>query len=181
MRHLLSVCLLAVPAVAADPPGPVTNSVGIKLVRIAPGEFVMGNGTEPPRSLDQWAKRDSDEAPAHKVKITREFLMSTTEVTNAQYEQFDPEHKKFRGKDGVSQADDEPVTFVTWHQAVAFCEWLSKKESETYRLPTEAEWENACRAGTETPFNTGDTLTAEQANIGQVVKDGKPTTVRGAS
>ena len=167
MRHLHCVCLLAVPAVAADPPGPVTNSVGIKLVRIAPGEFVMGTGTEPPRSLDQWARRDSDEAPAHRVKITREFRMGATEVTNAQYERFDLEHKKLRGKDGVSTADDEPVTFVTWHQAVAFCEWLSKKEGKPYRLPTEAEWEYACRAGTDTPFNTGDTLTAEQANVGQ--------------
>lgn len=167
------MCLVSVPALAAEPP--VTNSIGMKLVRIAPGEFVMGTGTEPPRSADQWAKRDYDEAPAHKVKITREFWMGATEVTNAQYEQFDPAHKKFRGKDGVSKADDEPVTFVTWQQAVAFCEWLSRKEGKLYRLPTEAEWEYACRAGTDTPFNTGDTLTAEQANIG-VTRDNKPQT-----
>ena len=99
--------------------------------------------------------------------------MGATEVTNAQYEQFDPDHKKLRGRDGVSKADDEPVTFVTWQQAVAFCEWLSKKEGKPYRLPTEAEWEYACRAGTATPFHTGDTLTAEQANIG-LTADGKP-------
>jgi formylglycine-generating enzyme required for sulfatase activity len=165
MKPLLSLMAFAVSLLAADPS--VNNSIGIKLVRIGPGEFVMGTGTEPPRSADQWAKRDYDEAPAHKVKITREFRMGATEVTNAQYERFDPAHKKLRGKDGVSKADDEPVTFVTWHQAVAFCEWLSKKEGKPYRLPTEAEWEYACRAGSETPFNTGDTLTAEQANIGQ--------------
>jgi sulfatase modifying factor 1 len=135
----------------------------------------MGTGAEPPRRADQWARRDSDEAPAHEVKITREFWIGATEVTNAQYERFDPEHKKLRGKDGVSKADDEPVTFVTWHRAVAFCEWLSKKEGKPYRLPTEAEWEYACRAGTESPFNTGDTLTADQANIG-LTKDNKPQT-----
>jgi sulfatase modifying factor 1 len=183
MKRTLSVLGFVMPLAvfAADPPGETTNSVGMKLVRIAPGEFTMGAGTEPPKSIDLWSKRDYDESPAHKVRITRAFSLGVTEVTNAQYEQFDPEHKRFRGRDGVSKADDEPVTFVAWPQAVAYCEWLSKKEGKPYRLPTEAEWEYACRAGTETPFNTGDTLTAEQANIGQVVKDGKPTTVRVAS
>src|SRR5262249_25519430 len=94
------------------------------------------------------------------------FLLGVHEVTNAQYEQFDPEHKKLRGKDGVSNRDDEPVTFVTWQQAADFCAWLSKKEGKPYRLPTEAEWEYACRAGTTPPYWTGDTLTAEQANLG---------------
>src|SRR5262245_45623165 len=99
MKHLLSLLAFAVPVLAADPP--VTNSIGIKLVHIPAGEFIMGTGTEPPRSADQCAKRDYDEAPAHKVKITREYWMGATEVTNAQYEQFDPAHKKLRGKDGV--------------------------------------------------------------------------------
>ena len=184
MKPTLSLLALALPfpMFAADPPADVTNSIGMKLVRIAPGEFTMGSGSEAPKSADQWAKRDYDEAPAQTVKISKPFLMGATEVTNAQYEQFDPEHKKLRGRDGVNKADDEPVTFVTWHQAVAFCEWLSKKEGKPYRLPTEAEWEYACRAGTETPFNTGDTLTPEQANIG-LARDGKlqPTTVKVAS
>jgi len=184
MKPTLSLLALALPfpMFAADPPADVTNSIDMKLVRIAPGEFTMGSGSEAPKSTDQWAKRDYDEAPAQTVKISKPFLMGATEVTNAQYEQFDPEHKKLRGRDGVSKADDEPVTFVTWHQAVAFCEWLSKKEGKPYRLPTEAEWEYACRAGTETPFNTGDTLTPEQANIG-LARDGKlqPTTVKVAS
>jgi formylglycine-generating enzyme len=179
MKTTLPLLALAMPlsVLAADPPAEVTNSVGMKLVRIAPGTFTMGAGTEPPKSIDLWSKRDYDESPAHKVRIIQPFYLGATEVTNAQYEQFDPDHKQLRGKDGVSTADDEPVTFVTWHQAVAFCAWLSKKEGKPYRLPTEAEWEYACRAGTETPFNTGDTLTAEQANIGQVLKDGRPTTV----
>jgi sulfatase modifying factor 1 len=175
MTRTLSLLTLVLPAplVAADPPETATNSIGMKLVRIAPGEFVMGAGDAPPASIDLWAKRDYDESPAHKVRITKAFHLGTTEVTNAQYEQFDPDHKKLRGRDGVSKADDEPVTFVTWQQAVAYCDWLSKKEGKPNRLPTEAEWEFTCRAGTTTPFYTGDALTAEQANIG-VTKDGKP-------
>jgi formylglycine-generating enzyme len=175
MRLLLALLAVTVPALAADPPATMTNSIGMSFVRIEPGDFVMGTGDEPPQSANEWAKRDYDEAPAHKVKITRAFDLGVTEVTNAQFEQFDPNHKRFRGKTGVSKTDDEPVTFVTWHQAVAFCDWLSKKEGKQYRLPTEAEWEYACRAGTSTPFATGDTFTAEQANIG-LTKDGKPQT-----
>ncbi|HUU93868.1 MAG TPA: SUMF1/EgtB/PvdO family nonheme iron enzyme [Phycisphaerae bacterium] len=130
---------------------PAVNSVGMKLVRIEPGSFTMGGG----------AGGDFDERPAHKVTIRRAFLMGATEVTNAQYEQFDPEHKKRRGKLGFSKADDEAVVFVSWHEATAFCEWLSKKEGKPCRLPTEAEWEYACRAGTTTAFSTGDSLPPE--------------------
>ncbi|HEX3148412.1 MAG TPA: SUMF1/EgtB/PvdO family nonheme iron enzyme [Gemmataceae bacterium] len=174
MKPLLALLLSTVPIIAADPVT-VTNSLGMKLVRIPPGEFIMGNGTEPPKTADEWNKRDYDEVPAHKVKITKEFYLGTTEVTNAQFEQFDAEHKKLRGKGDVSKTDDEPVTYVTWQQVNEFCAWLSKKESKPYRLPTEAEWEYACRAGTTTRFNTGDTLTAEQANVG-LKKDGKTQT-----
>lgn len=180
MKTPLSLLLFVSPIFAADEP--ITNSIGMKLVRITPGEFMMGSGAELPKTTDEWAKRDYDEAPAHKVKITKAFYLGVTEVTNAQYEQFDSEHKQLRGRDGVSKTDDEPVTFVTWQEAAAFCNWLSKKEGKTYRLPTEAEWEYACRAGTNTAFNCGDTLTAEQANIG-LTNDGKPqaTTMKVAS
>src|SRR5437764_15425648 len=67
-----------------------TNSVGMKLVRIEPGEFLMGSGAQPPKSRLEWQQRDSDEAPAHKVKISRAFFLGAHEVTNAQCEQFDP-------------------------------------------------------------------------------------------
>src|SRR5262245_47100251 len=67
-----------------------TNPLGMKLVRIDAGEFVMGSGAEPPRTRDEWNARDWDEAPAHAVKISRAFFMGVTEVTNAQYERFDP-------------------------------------------------------------------------------------------
>jgi formylglycine-generating enzyme len=91
-----------------------TNSVGTVPCRIEPGEFVMGQGEAPPKSREEWNLRDSDEAPAHRVKMTKVFFLGATEVANSQFEQFDPEHKKYRGLQGVSRADDEPVTYVTW-------------------------------------------------------------------
>lgn len=71
--------------------------------------------------------------------------MGKTEVTNAQFELFRPEHRALRGKDGISTGDDEAVVNVTYQDAVDFCNWLSEKEGKPYRLPTEAEWEYACR------------------------------------
>lgn len=123
------------------------NGLGMRLVRVEPGSFLMGQ-----------ADGDYDERPVHLVHLSRPFFMGATEVTNAQYELFDPEHRTYRGKHGLSIHDDEPVTFVSWHEAVRFCAWLSEQEGKLYRLPTEAEWEYACRAGTYTAFNTGDTL-----------------------
>ena len=127
------------------------NSIGMKFVRIESGSFMMG----------QKDGGDWDERPEHRVTITRPFWMAVTEITNAQYEQFDPEHRKLRGKLGLSKLDDEAVVFVSWHEAVEFCEWLSKKESKSYRLPTEAEWEYSCRAGTTTVYDTGPDLPEE--------------------
>ncbi|MFV1966547.1 MAG: SUMF1/EgtB/PvdO family nonheme iron enzyme, partial [Pirellulaceae bacterium] len=119
----------------------------MKLVRIEPGSFMMGS-----------TDGDWDERPAHKVTISRPFYMGVTEVTNAQYEPFDPQHERMRGKLGFSRDDTEAVVFVSWKDSVAFCNWLSVKEGKPYRLPTEAEWEYACRAGTTTPYHTGETL-----------------------
>jgi hypothetical protein len=118
----------------------------MKFVRIKPGSFLMGS-TE---------GGDFDERPAHKVNITRGFYMAATEVTNGQYEQFDLEHRQFRGKHNLSTAYDQAAIYISWHDADAFCKWLSEKEGLPYRLPTEAEWEYACRAGTTTKYNTGD-------------------------
>ena len=126
-----------------------TNSLGMQMVRIEAGSFVMG------AEQGGW-----DERPLHQVTISRPFHVSATEVTNAQFEQFDAGHRQLRGKLGFSTADDEAVVFVSWHEAVAFCQWLSEKEGQPYRLPTEAEWEYTCRAGTTTRFSTGETLPA---------------------
>src|SRR6185436_9221641 len=104
------------------------------------GSFVMGTGDAAPKSRAEWTERDHDEAPAHRVNISKAFYLGIYEVTNSQYEAFDPKHNALRGKRGSSTADDETVAYVTWHDAVAFCDWLSTKEGKPYRLPTEAEW-----------------------------------------
>jgi hypothetical protein len=101
-----------------------------------------------------------DEAPQQEVTLPA-FKMSATEITNAQYEAFDPSHMSLRGYKGFSQADDEAVVMVSWSEATAYCEWLSKKTGRSFRLPSEAEWEYACRAGTTTAYNTGDTYPEE--------------------
>jgi formylglycine-generating enzyme required for sulfatase activity len=133
-----------------------TNSLGMKLVRIEPGTFLMGQDG-PPCDYKMYAhptddrSADVDEKPVHRVTIGSPFQIGVTEVTIGQFHQFRPKHD-LRGK------DEEAVTNVTWNEATAFCNWFSKKEGKTYRLPTEAEWEYACRAGTTTVFNTGDHL-----------------------
>jgi hypothetical protein len=99
---------------------------------------------------------DYDERPVHSVTITKPFAMGMFEVTNKQYELFDPAHKKLRGKHGLSKDDNEAVIYISWYDAQAFCNWLSDQEGQSYRLPTEAEWEYACRAGTTTSYSTAD-------------------------
>ncbi len=136
---------------------PLTNSIGMKFIRIEPGSFTMGQDgpaadykiTKHPAKFDD---ADWDEKPAHRVTITKPYHLATTEVTLGQYRQFKPVFRQGSGK------DDDALSGVSWEQAQQFCEWLSKKEGKTYRLPTEAEWEYACRAGTTTLFYTGDAL-----------------------
>jgi len=143
-----------------------TNSLKMKFVRIEPGSFQMG--FEGKQLSDELVVRpglyptgDYDEHPSHEVKISRPFYMAVTEVTNIQYEQFDRMHEQLRGKKGFSIDADEAVAFVSWNDAKAFCDWLSEKEHLPYRLPTEAEWEYACRASSSTVFSTGDLLPDE--------------------
>lgn len=126
----------------------------LKLVKIPAGSFVMGSNDETPA-----------EQPMCAVTIGKPFLMGATEITMAQLQQFDP---KFENgvydkhyKDQVSRGyfvngPDFPAIRVTWEQANAYCAWLSKRVGKNVRLPTEAQWEWACRAGTTTPMNYGD-------------------------
>ncbi len=134
----------------------------IPMVNVPAGSFYMGGAA---------LGENFDEAPIHKVIISNPFLIGKTEITNAQYEEFCPEHKALRGKRGLSKGDDEAVIFVSYNDAVAFCKWLSKKEGKTYRLPTEAEWEYACRAGSYYPFSMGDGLPAVFQKDQRIVRD----------
>jgi len=170
--RFLTVCsVVALGLVGCSGPAPATqrtradftNSVGMKMVYIQPGSFMMG-----PTTFEE--RRYHDDGPQHEVTISRGFYMGAHEVTNAQYRQFKPEHDSGRESLTSLNEDDQPVVRASWNDAVAFCKWLSRKEGRTYRLPTEAEWEYACRAGTITPFAFGETLTVERANF----DDGQP-------
>lgn len=146
------------------------DGVKLELVLIPAGSLVMGDDN----GLD-------DEKPAHKVTITNPFYLGRCEVTVEQFRRFveatdyatdaekgtgfqgafgwDRETMDFKmneeyswRKTGFAQTDSHPVLNVSWNDAMEFCNWLSHKESATYRLPTEAEWEYACRAGTTTRY-----------------------------
>jgi len=138
------------------------NSIGITLSPIPAGSFQMGQAERQKSFKNPWSEEkdtgaDWDETPVRQITIRHPFLIGATEVTNAQYEQFDLHHRSLRPSRKDS-ADDDAVVNVNWDEANAFCHWLSTKEGKPYRLPTEAEWEYACRAGTTTLFNTGDRL-----------------------
>jgi formylglycine-generating enzyme required for sulfatase activity len=159
-----------------------TNSLGMKMILIRPGTFLMGSpdGKTPP-GVSAEEERFSDETP-HRVTLTRGFFMASTLVTQAQWEEVMGEnsnHSPFKGKD-----DEEkrrlPVASVSWIECQAFCKRLSARESMKYELPTEAEWEYACRAGSLTPFWWGSSISTDQANYdGKFAygKDGKKTKV----
>jgi len=154
----------------------ITNSLGMKFVLIKAGEFQMG-------SPDTDRDAQDAEKPQHRVRITRPFYLGVHEVTRGQFRQFvddtgyqtdaekdgkggtgwNEEAKKFEQNPrytwreaGFEQTDLHPVVDVSWNDAVAFAQWLGRKEGKTYRLPTEAEWEYACRAGTTTRYFPGD-------------------------
>ncbi len=129
---------------AHSSPKAITNSIGMTLVLIPPGDFVMGS---PKTEYVDWPEYEAQ----HHVILTKGFYMSATEVTQSQWSAVMSNNpSQFKG-------DDLPVDRVTWEEAVAFCRKLSQMESRTYRLPTEAEWEYACRAGTTTAYCEGGT------------------------
>ncbi|MGO9921815.1 MAG: SUMF1/EgtB/PvdO family nonheme iron enzyme [Isosphaeraceae bacterium] len=161
----------------SPPPKKVTNSLGMTLVRIEPGSFLMGSSQEQidhlmrefPDSKREWFDY---EQPQHAVKITHPFYLGTHQVTQGQYQAV-----MGINPSDVKGSDDLPVESVTWFDAIAFCNRLSEREKRTpfyringtdvtvlggdgYRLPTEAEWEYACRAGSSTLYPFGDNASA---------------------
>ena len=119
-----------------------TNSLGMELVYCPAGEFAMGS---PPEE-----KMRQEEERVHKVRITRGFYLGRTEVTQAQWSSL-MEVNRSRDK-----GDRLPVQNVSWKEASEFCRRLSQREGKSYRLPTEAEWEYACRAGAQGAWEPAD-------------------------
>jgi formylglycine-generating enzyme required for sulfatase activity len=149
----------------------ITNSIGMKLVRIPKGTFTMGS---PAGEV-----RHQGDEQQHKVEITKDFYLGMHEVTQAQYRKVtgsNPSHfcANGGGKSQVKGMDtgDFPVENVSYEDAVAFCKKLSdlpaeKKANRTYRLPSEAQWEQACRGGAPSsqPFPFGGSLSSRHANF----------------
>jgi formylglycine-generating enzyme required for sulfatase activity len=136
----------------------------MELVLIPAGAFLMG-------SPESEAQRDADEGPCHKVTITRPFFLGVHPVTRREYAAVVGHDPVRPGKDKDHDREPHgPVTYVSWADAVAFCRQLSALAEEraagrVYRLPTEAEWEYACRAGTTTPFHFGASASSRLANF----------------
>jgi len=162
------------------------DGVKLAMVLIPPGEFLMGSSESAEslaKEFDTRVQYSRNEHPRHRVRITRSFYLGTHEVTVGEFREFveaqgyqteaerdgqgacgwDESVRKFTRNAsyswrnaGFPQDERHPVVNVSWNDAVAFCEWLSRKHNRTYRLPTEAEWEYACRAGTTTRYGCGD-------------------------
>ena len=139
------------------------NGVSLRMVAIRGRTFLMGQTeAEKIQLLKEYGEQNyqtylDEELPRHEVTIP-DFFMGIFTVTQAQYQALMGENPStFRG-------EDRPVETVSWDESVAFCDRLSTQTGRNYRLPTEAEWEYACRAGTTTPFAFGDMITPELAN-----------------
>ncbi|MFM6621604.1 MAG: SUMF1/EgtB/PvdO family nonheme iron enzyme [Dolichospermum sp.] len=133
------------------------NGVTLEMAAIPGGNFMMG-------SPEDEKGRYPSESPQHEVTVPS-FLMGKYPVTQAQYQAImgtNPSY--FKGNGWTSLTDQRPVETVIWHDAVKFCELLSQRTGRNYRLPSEAQWEYACRAGTTTPFYFGKTITTDLAN-----------------
>jgi sulfatase modifying factor 1 len=126
---------------------PITNTIGMKLKEIPAGTFLMGSPS------DETGREDNE--TQHPVTISKAFYMQTTEVTQGQWKAV-MGTEPWKGEQYVKEGPNYPATYVSWNDAIAYCKKLSEKEGKTYRLPTEAEWEYACRAGTKTAWSFGD-------------------------
>ena len=176
---ILTGLLVALPSFIAaeesgEPRAKVKNSIGMELTPIPAGKFIMGSPEDQrPKAIDH----PEEEGPQHEVEIARPFYLGVYEVTQAQYEKVMDANPSWHTREGAfalnpftrpKSTEDYPVEKVTWHEAVAFCDKLSelpdeKRAGRKYRLPTEAEWEYACRAGTTTRFSFGDACNCTEA------------------
>ncbi|MEM9814871.1 MAG: formylglycine-generating enzyme family protein [Cyanobacteria bacterium P01_D01_bin.6] len=132
----------------------------LKLVDIPPGRFQMGSPEDELGRLER-------EGPQHRVTLAQTFFMSQYPITQAQWRTVAalPQAERELNLDPSNfKGDNRPVERVTWFDAVEFCQRLAKATGRAYRLPTEAEWEYACRARTMTPFHFGETITTDLAN-----------------
>jgi sulfatase modifying factor 1 len=171
-------------------PAITSNSIGLSLVQVPAGEFLMGSAEPATRITEDFPgygkppEYFADEYPQHRVRISHSFWLGKYEVTVAQFRAFvnasgyrteaerdgfggwgyDPQSEKCSGRHaqfnwknpGFKVFDQQPVVNVSWNDATAFCAWLSQKEHRHYRLPTEAEWEYADRAGTELRYSNSN-------------------------
>lgn len=143
-------------------PKALANGVGMRFVLLPEGTFEMGAPPDEPG-------RRTNEGPAHEVVLTQAFYLAVHPVTQAEYQAvMGTNPSRFKAGDGGGP--DYPVENVSWDDAVRFCKALSNRPDElrakrTFRLPTEAEWEYACRAGTTTPFSHGAAFTADQGRF----------------
>jgi formylglycine-generating enzyme required for sulfatase activity len=136
---------------SAVPPNPFTNSIGMKFVWIPPGNFMMGSPKE--------EKLRDDNETQHKVTLTKGFYMGVYTVTQEQWQAVIGNNpSNFKGEKNL------PVERVSWDDCQEFVKKLREKDGKPYRLPTEGEWEYACRAGTTTPFYFGENISTDQAN-----------------
>lgn len=135
------------------------NGVTLNMVQIPAGSFLMGSPKDELERLD-------NEGPQHSVTLAK-FFLGMYAITQAQWatvailpqvnQELDPDPSNFKGS-------DRPVENISWWNAIEFCDRLSQNTGRQYRLPSEAEWEYACRAGTTTPFHFGETITTDLAN-----------------
>jgi formylglycine-generating enzyme required for sulfatase activity len=169
----------AATAAGGKPSAPVKDCSDCpEMVVVPPGAFLMGSPESDPDA-------QKDERPQHRVTIAEPFAIGRHEVTRAEYAAFvEATYPRGNGcyawtgsefrfnadadwrDPGFAQTDRDPVACVSWVDAKAYVQWLSEKTGERYRLPTEAEWEYAARAGTTTRYATGDTITEKDANFG---------------
>lgn len=180
-RRWLAACLACLSAVPLfyvvfphrnefSAPQELTNSLGMELRLVPAGTFIMGAAKEVPGD-------PADQVPVHRVNLSKPIYIGCHEVTVGQFRAFVEATQRpiapgvgFNNATGLPERDGRgtwedpgwlqtehhPVVNVSWEDAHAFCQWMSEKEGRTYRLPTEAEWEYACRAGTTTVYFTGD-------------------------